>query len=545
MIRIETRVGKPGLYSDDIPDKNMILGAIGRIPGVRGRRRNKATFPAEPRLLELLLRRVPQLKLSPDAQEWYESRRAQEESRARLIDRKDADIDYPKADLLRPYQRVGADFVAQAGRSMLCDDCGLGKTVETIAAVEMTPRSEQNLVVCPNSLKLFWKSEIEKWSTLDLPVVIVNSETRERDFRAYRNLAPAGAWMVINYEQLILTDELEKILWDWIIFDESHRLKNRKTQTYGAAQRLDFRRMVLLTGTPFGNDASDLWAQLHLIEPKHFSSYWRFYELFVEYYEDYFEHKHITGVRNVDLLRKELASRVVQRKKEEIADELPGKTYQTIPLELTDLQRKIYRQMAEEMLIELESGEVVEAVNTMSMITRLRQIVGTPAAFDFDDESSKLDEVMELVEKYKKVVVFAQFRAPVQALAKRLEKADIPHVTVLGGLGDEVVADRVERFQADEDCRVFVGTAQTGGVGLTLTSAPVVIFVSQPWSPIKQHQAEDRVHRIGQTDQVHIINLVCPGTTDDLVDGVLSKKIQMTEAVLREKLINSLKPWMR
>jgi SNF2 family DNA or RNA helicase len=537
VIHLEKRGWKMGFYTEDIPDRNYVLSVIGDIPGVSGRR-GRAAFPAEVRLLELVLAKYPDLDLSEDAQTWLDDRLNEEQTRAQLADREDTELDYTYAETLRPYQRVGSAFVAQAGRSMLCDECGLGKSVQAIAAVEMTPRTETILVVCPNALKLFWKAEIAKWSTLDLPRVVVNSETRNEDFDRYN-----GGWMIINYAQIYRTDRLKERVWDWVLWDESHNLKNRKTETYKAAQQVKYRRTALITGTPFGNDVSELWAPLHLLEPKYFSSYWRFYEMYVEYYQDYWEHRHILGVRNRSLLRKELASRMIRRKKDEVSDELPSKVYQTIPLEMTALQKKLYRQMADEMILELESGELLEAVNTMSMITRLRQILSTPAAFDFEDSSAKLNHVMELVRKYKKLVVFCQFRAPVKALDHRLTQADVDHVTVLGGMGDEAVDAAVRRFQEDADCRVFVCTAQTGGIGLTLTAARVAVLVSRPWSAIEQSQTEDRVHRISQTEQVQIISLLCPNTVDDLVEKKLANKLRMTQDVLQEALVDSLKPW--
>lgn len=542
MLHLEKRGYKLGFYTTDPQDRRAIARYIGDIPGVKPRGR-RATFAAEPRLLELLLQQAPDIELDDDAREWYEERLQEEEERARLLDREDADIDYAYADKLRPYQRVGADFVAQAGRSLLCDDCGLGKTVQSIAAVEMTSRTKRILIVCPNPLKLFWKSEIEKWSTLDLPVTIVNSPTRESDFTDYKEAGKG--WLIINYAQTYRTDRLEDWIWDWVILDEAHKIKNRKTDTFNAVKQLEYRRCVLMTGTPMGNDPSELWAPLNFIDSKHFSSYWRFYEMFVDYWEDWWGGRNILGVRNNDLLRKELASRVAQRKKSEVSDELPPKTYQTIPLELTDLQQKLYSDMATNMLIELENGEDLIAVNAMSKLVRLRQILATTASFDFEDSSCKLDHVMELVEKYDKLVVFTEYRATVEALSARLDDIEIKHEAVLGGMGDEAVDAAVERFQEDEECQVFVSTRATGGTGLTLTAASVLVFVSKPWSAAQLGQAEDRVHRISQDNQVHIISLTCPNTVDDLVKDILNKKVSMTEAILAEELVNALKPWAK
>jgi len=328
--------------------------------------------------------------------------------------------------------------------------------------------------------------------------------------------------------------------WDWIIFDEAHRLKNRKTKTSSIVMKLRFKHTLLLTGTPMGNNPSELWALLRILRPERYTSFWRFFYMYVDFTEDFWGGREIVGVRNPHLLRRELASVMLRRRKDEVFQQLPEKIYQTIRVPMAKQQAKYYKQMAEQSVLMLTSGEPLFATTVVAQLIRLRQILSTPVVFNYPDCSSKLDAAVEIIEGAdEKVVVFTMFRATVAALKARLDKRKISNVSLIGGMSQEEI-EEAKRALNEGDARVLIGTVQAGGVGHSLVGASLAIFIDKHWNPMVQEQAEDRLHRVTQTRTVHIITLVNPSTVDDLVEYALLKKIGMTKLILEEPLLNEL-----
>ena len=487
--------------------------------------------PLELPILELLL----QYGCRPDSETaaWLEQQRDAETRLARPAMYDDVQLDHPKAALLYPYQRVGANFLVKRSRVVLADQQGLGKTAEAIIAVEISRWHDKVLIVCPKSLLGVWRDEIAKWAALHLPVTIVETRTQTSKITEYH-----AGWLACSYDTLRREDTIARISWDWVIADESQNLKNRATQNYRAVSSLKTRRIAFLTATPMGNGPHELWTMLHLIDPKRYSSYWRFRDLFCEY-DPWEPHARVTDTRHPDLLRRELAPRMLQRKKADVQKQLPPKTVQRVPLGLNPKQEKHYDEMARYALVTLTSGDTLDALAPIAQLGRLRQILSTPATLGLADDSSKLDAAMDLIQSTdEKVVVFTLFRATVQALCSRLSREGVEHTYLWGGLTlDEIDA---VKHRLDTDARVLVATLQTGGVGLTLTAASTCIFIDQHYNPEKQEQAQDRLHRISQTKPVTVYNLYCPNTVDDLVEEILQRKVLMTTAILGKALIEAL-----
>lgn len=519
------------IANDNLSEVRQLVGGISGVKCTV----DEVVMPLETRLLELIVSKLD-MSLSPEARTWYEQEMSKEDWQAYLANIEDIEISHEHGRDLWPFQRVGAHFASRHGNIMLCPDCGLGKTATAVVGAELARWHSHNLVLCPNSLKGWWASEIRKWSQEDLPIIVVNSPDRKEILSEYDT-----GWVILNYEQVYRDPKLlRRIIWDWIICDESQRLKNRKTKTWRCVEHLKRRRMMMVTATPMGNDPSELWAQLHLLRPKRYSSFWRFFEMYVDYTEEWHGGRTIHGVRNPELLRRELSTIMFSRKKDEVASDLPEKQYQTIPLELTDDQKRLYRDVTKELLIKCDTGEI-DIINEVSMVLRLRQIVSSPMAFLSGGKSCKVEAVLDFVDSTKeKVVVFTQFRATVEHISMELDRRDIGHVVLMGGFDPD---EAKKEFQEDDECQVFVATTATGGVGLTLTAARNLIFVDKHWNPVQQKQAEDRIHRIGQDRNCHIIDLYCPGTVDALVEQVLQGKLQMNTDVFGKALYSHLEEW--
>ncbi len=504
-------------------------------PGIQ-RKAGRTLLPADPRLYELL--RLKTGNTGDDSVlEWYAEERKAEQERAVLQEPADVTIPHNNSKILYPYQRVGANFIARVGRSLVCDEPGLGKTAQTITAVEMTVHSSV-LIVCPNSLKRHWASEKAKWTQYPTePVMVISSKNR-------KELGDCFGWYVINYELFRQTSWCMEQHWDWLVVDEAQNAKNRTTKTFDLLKQLRVKRMALLTGTPFGNNPGELWTLLNLLDPARYSSYWRFYAMYVQYDGTIGSGTIPVGVRNVTLLRRDLLSRMIQRRKTDVYKQLPPKIIRKQELEMDDDQMKHYVKMAKECLLELTSGERLRALLPVSKLLRLRQILSTPACFDLPDTSCKLDAAVDIIQNNPdRLLAMTLFRGTVLALSQRLTKLGVSHDIIMGGMGQEHAAE-VQRKLNNGEIKVAICTMQSGGVGLNLVGANTAIIVDKHYNPEKQTQAYDRIHRIGQTKNVYIIELLVPETVDDLVEQILSRKIAMTEAVFARALIDDLEKFL-
>lgn len=480
----------------------------------------------------------------------------------------DAELPVPWADRLYPYQRAGADFIRQNRTVLMADDMGLGKTVQSTSAVmaDYGPGA-RGLVIAPNSLKLNWGRSIEygprykgtplfpEWTPGE--VTIIDAPTLER---RKRQLSGAEHWVVVNWEvfRTDLAPLLEERDWDAIIADEVHRAKNYKKRVSrkrdsALSQAERFRRTrnadmrVGLTGTPILNDPSDLWSPLHWLDPESYGSYWWFFHTYVYYYEGNYG-RVITGVRNPDALRSALRTTLVRRTKGQVLKDLPAK----LPpdereIELYPVQRKLYKQAEKELWLEVEEvlsdPELAESVapkfrervlraieaqdfqtlehllpNGGSRITRMRQVISTPALVGGEDKSAKLDAVQDIVLDHpdEQFVVYTWFKGTADIMARRLRKLLKDDNAARAVHGDTPDGEKDEAFEAFQrgDVRVLVATIRTGGEGHDLYAARFAIFVERDWVPAYNRQALDRLHRIGQDRRVQAIYLDAADTLD-------------------------------
>jgi len=463
----------------------------------------------------------------------------------------DAELTHPLGSRLYPYQRAGIAWLTEHPHSILADDMGLGKTVQALAVVaeacareayDQDTLERPRLVVCPNSLKANWKREIGQWLGEAVPVIALdgkNPAARRKQLDAIKDRP--STWVIVNWEKLRLMPELEAVEWFAVIGDEAHRAKNRKAKQTQALWRLRAPIQLALTGTPIMNSPDELWPILRWLRPETYTSYWRFFYEYVDSYEVNYGNRRsrvITGVRNPDALRFELSDKLVRRTKDRVLD-LPEKTRQTIPVELRPKQRKLYEQAEKDVLLEIqkavdsaeteaerrELAAAIEAGDPQKLqlmidggaarVTRLRQIASSPALLDGEDESGKYDAVQEIAADapHKQLVVFTWFKGAAELLANRLRKDGRRAEPFTGDTSPDERDELVRRFQ-DGDLDILVCTLATAGVGLTLTAADTCIFVERDWTPAINQQAEDRLHRIGQTNHVTVIILEATGTVD-------------------------------
>lgn len=470
-------------------------------------------------------------------------------------------IDNLKPNALYMFQKTALQKISPIPSGLIGDDMGTGKTVEAIA-IDWAKRKAfakdhngkaMTLVVCPLGVRSSWQKHYKRWRP-DLKTFVIDPKNREAFVAAA--LDGKADVFICHWDSLRLMPELQKIWWFHIIADEVHRAKSRDAQQTVALKKLSAANKLGLSGTPADNKPDDLWSILNWLYPKIFTSYWSFRKKHVRSkmhgpHIDCCEKQHksqfteIMGPANVDELHRKIERFYIRRLKEEVLTELPEKYYSTIMVDLDPKQRKAYNDMLKKMLAWVGENEdqPIAAPILLSKLTRLQQFACAfgrileaekivkckdypelcPEEYHprmvrslvLEDPSSKLDAAMELIKDNPNTQLgfFSHSKQLINLFAKRLDKAGITKAIYTGDT-DPKEKDRVkDAFQAG-DLQIFAGTIRAGGEGIELTAASTCVFLSRDWNPSKNRQAEDRFHRIGQRNAVHIIDIMSNNTVE-------------------------------
>ena len=335
--------------------------------------------------------------------------------------------------------------------------------------------------------------------------------------------------------------------------DESTTIKNptakRTKNILKIGNLAKYRR--ILTGSPVTKSPLDLFSQCKFLDPFHlgYDSYYAFRSRYAHMLERNFGGRKVQIVgsyRRLPELSEKLEKFSYRVLKEECLD-LPPKIYMRRTVELTPEQKKVYAQMKQMALATLD-GKVMSTVNVMTQLMRLHQV--TCGHFKADDSSiTKLDNnrvnaLLELLEETDgKVIIWANYREDIKNITDSLKKAygDDSTVEYHGGVDSTLRQDNIAQFQEkNSPTRYFVGNAQTGGYGITLTAANTVVYYSNSYDLEKRLQSEDRAHRIGQTGSVTYVDLIAEGTIDEKIVKSLRSKINIANEIMGE----DLKDWI-
>ena len=336
--------------------------------------------------------------------------------------------------------------------------------------------------------------------------------------------------------------------------DESTTIKNptakRTKNILKLADQAKYRR--ILTGSPVTKSPLDLFSQCEFLDPYHLghASYYSFRARYANMVKRNFGGRQVQLVvsyRRLDELADILDKFSYRVLKEDCLD-LPEKVFTKRLIELTPEQDKAYKQMKQMALAMLDNGEVMTTVNVMTQLMRLHQI--TCGHFKADDgtttalKNNRIDALMQLLEETEgKVIIWANYREDIKNIVAALKKAygEASTVEYHGGVDATLRQDNIAQFQEkNSPTRYFVGNAQTGGYGITLTSANTVVYYSNSYDLEKRLQSEDRAHRIGQTGSVTYVDLIAEKTIDEEIVKALRKKINLANEIMGE----DIKDWI-
>lgn len=444
---------------------------------------------------------------------------------------------------LRPYQQEAVAFLGRTGRGIYADPPGAGKTAATLTWLAGTPGL--TLIVAPLSVLGHWEREARVWNP-DL-VVVRGDGTKAQRFQARQEVAgrsPGGdtpTALLLHYEALRQdVDSLVGLTWDSVVFDEAHRLKGRDTLVSKAAIRIARRtdQIALLTGTPIMNRAYELWSLLRLLDPKAYTSFWRWVHRYFETEQAHFikSPRPVTLVKDVKpgmmkALRDEVHPVLLQRPLERLLPDLPDVESILYPVALTATERRLYDALEKHSWVQAEDGSILQVSNEVSKISRQRQLASDfSSLFDGGAPASKAKAAIEVIEDLEpqQVVVMCAFRHTADTIAAGIKGAEAYH-------GEHTAAERealLARFKSG-GLRVLVGTQATLGEGVDgLQKAQHLVMVDRDWTPARNEQAVGRLRRSGQQSTVFVHHLFCEGTIDETVARTCDEKQSLIQEVL-------------
>jgi SWI/SNF-related matrix-associated actin-dependent regulator 1 of chromatin subfamily A len=451
-------------------------------------------------------------KLSPDSKNEVEKIEKVKESYS-----PDIDFSYLKIEPFG-YQKAGIAFLeATGGIALIGDDMGLGKTMTAIGY--FSRNNLRTIVVTTASLKFNWKNEVEKFSNKN--ATVLDETTTQEEIKKTDVL-------ITNYDQLKKWEALlSKAKFDCVVLDESHYISNvssaRTKYVFKLFKKIKHR--ILLSGTPIKNRPMELYSQLKFLHPEKFSNKMDFGFRYcgpTKGYNGYWEFK---GSSNLDELNSRIQEFYIRRKKTEVLKDLPEKRVSNVIFELPKELRKEYNQLLSGKRDELRL-ERSKQKKEAGLIELMKYCSNKKV--DFVEEFVK-NQIKEDLDDKKKVIIFAHFRETQKELKKRF--GDIA-VTVFGDDSAKERQSSVERFQSDDDVRVFIGSTLAAGTGLTLTAADTVIFADLIWVPAELKQAESRAHRYGQKNSVFVYYLTFNNTIEYVVWKTIQSKLGVVSATL-------------
>lgn len=467
---------------------------------------------------------------------------------------------------LYPFQREDIDRFKTLPKGINGNFMGAGKTVETLVLLDEL-KTQHNLVVCKKTMVPRWFYMCDDILDGDM---LTPHENGLYDHKLAGLDLNGPRFVCVNYDLLSMPryfDIISSVHWDAVVFDEAHHLKNHKAARTKTAFRITYgkERVIFMTGTPVRNQPMDLYPLFHMINPHEFYSpvKWRDWFCVVEEEEIWLKNPYsgkpeprfikriLPGVKNAEVLNRLLHKYMIRHEREEILKDLPPKQYKVVPIEL-GTEVKQYKQMEDEYLAILDSGEEVYAPKAIAQMMRLRQICLDPNTLlpEGPRPSTPSNKTLALLDVIdgtdSKIVVFSYFERYISILHDVLAEKGIRHVMVTGKVKGHD-RDRAETsFQNDPDVQVLLGTIGAAGEGPTYSAADIVVFCDLFWSPATNEQCEDRVY--GRVDKglrldksVLIVDLYCQGTVEDHVHKIVRAKEKLIERIVMEKVANEIR----
>jgi SNF2 family DNA or RNA helicase len=385
----------------------------------------------------------------------------------------------------------------------------------------------------PRSLVFNWRAEATRF-TPQMRVLDHSGINRKRAADHF-----AGYDLILTTYGTLRRDAgyFKDVVFDYVILDEAQAIKNANTEAAKAARLLRGKHRLALTGTPIENRLAELWSLFEFLNPGMLGTAGVFRNLIAG------SGASATAIaEGRQTLARALRPFILRRTKQQVARDLPEKVEQTLMCDLEAAQRELYDELREHYRQSLlktidDIGIARSKIHVLEALLRLRQAACHPALIDpkrAKNGSSKLAALWEMLEEVlaegHKALVFSQFTSFLKLFRKQLDESKVIYEYLDGQTRDR--QQRVERFQTDEKCRLFLVSLKAGGLGLNLTAADYVFLLDPWWNPAVEAQAIDRTHRIGQTRQVFAYRLIARDTVEEKVLQLQQSKRDLADAII-------------
>lgn len=432
-------------------------------------------------------------------------------------------INYDKYSHRPPleHQKEAVQKLLENKKFILADSMGLGKTTSAIIGALETG-AKKILIICPATLKINWKREIENYS--NRPIFIAES----KNFSTEHDFVIVNYDIIKNFHDPKKKDESQILSsnFDLVIVDECHMIKSPQAQRTklinDVVKNID--RLWLLSGTPMTSRPMDYFNLLSLVDSP-VAKNWLAYA--VRYCAGYQFNAggrkiwNVTGASNLEELRDRTAGLTLRRLKENVLD-LPDKIITPVYLRL---KSKMYEEIMGEYYdwYDKNPEESKSLTVQFTKLTKVRQVIA-------DEKINQTIEITEnIIEQGKKVIIFCNFTDSLNKITEHFGKAA---VKLDGSMSQPQRQYSVDQFQENEKIKVFVGNIKAAGVGITLTAAEAVVFNDLSFLPSDHAQAEDRAYRYGQKSNVLVYYPIFENSVEAIIYDILNNKKQVIATVM-------------
>ncbi|KAH8359116.1 hypothetical protein KR093_004461, partial [Drosophila rubida] len=495
---------------------------------------------------------------------------------------------------LRGYQQAGVNWLWFLNKynlhGILCDDMGLGKTLQTICILagdhvqrhEAQQAALPSLVICPPTLTGHWVYEVDKFLSQSATPVLrplhyfgfpVGREKLRSQIGTSCNL------VVASYDTIRKDiDFFSGIHFNYCVLDEGHIIKNGKTKSSKAIKQLKANHRLILSGTPIQNNVLELWSLFDFLMPGFLGTEKQFMQRYSRPILASRDAKSSAkeqeaGVLAMEALHRQVLPFLLRRVKEDVLTDLPPKITQDLLCELSPLQLRLYEDFSNKHLKDClnkynDTENLGSKTHIFQALRYLQNVCNHPklvlrqsndervniaaqlalshSSLDDIEHSAKLPALKQLLldcgigvqtesVSQHRALIFCQLKAMLDIVEHDLLRKHLPSVTYLrldGSVQASLRQDIVNNFNSDPSIDVLLLTTQVGGLGLNLTGADTVIFVEHDWNPMKDLQAMDRAHRIGQKKVVNVYRLITRNSLEEKIMSLQKFKILTANTVV-------------
>lgn len=488
---------------------------------------------------------------------------------------------------LLPHQIEAIEKFSSVKACLVGDSMGVGKTVTGIGRDLGLRKSYgragshiRTLIICQKNGIAVWYRHLLAFGVREEDILAIDPKNRAPFEKELETGARGYSYYICHWDVLTKLEDINRpnhIIWDHVIADEAHLGKNRVAARTREWKKLKCRVKTALTGTPADDKPQDIWSILNWLYPKHYRSYWRFFNTYLEW-NDYSGFRQVTGVKNIKQLHEEIDPFYIRRTLADVREDMPKKSYSQIEVELTPKQRKAYEQMREFHLARLgdDNDELIAPI-AIAVLQRLQKMaLGTvdvewsrdawdsyyealgeyeDAIIEWEDNgrigkkpkrpsgpplvvnepSPKIDALFDVIEtnEEEQFVAFTNYADVANLIEERCKRKKISVSKITGSVTSQTERDAaVANFQSGNN-RIFVGTIRAAGTSITLNAAHTLIFVDRDWNPSKNAQAEDRIFRIDNDDlPIQVIDIVAKNTVDEERLEAIGRKASWLRQIL-------------